>query len=85
MLRHLGRNARRVRATELEADRLSVRLLDAAGYDLDAIIPFWRRLSGRLDSRLAVISAHPGLRARERNIEEAIAAVRGAPPSVPAR
>lgn len=85
LLRHIGRNARRVRATELEADRLSVRLLAAAGYDLDAIIPFWRRLSGRLDSRLMVISAAPGLRARERNIEAAIAEVRGSAPPAPER
>jgi Zn-dependent protease with chaperone function len=79
-LRHLGRNARLVRATEVEADRLSVRLLHGAGYDLDAVLPFWRRLLGRLDSRLMVVSAHPGMRARERYIGEEIAAIRGTPP-----
>ena len=84
-LRHLGRNARLVRATEVEADRLSVRLLHGAGYDLDAILPFWRRLLGRLDSRLMVISAHPSLAARERYLAEEIAAVRGASPAAPAR
>ena len=78
--RHLGRNARLVRATEIEADRLSVRLLAAAGFDLDAIIPFWRRLESRLDSRLMVISANPSLGARERNFNEAIAEVRAAAP-----
>ncbi|HEX8191395.1 MAG TPA: M48 family metallopeptidase [Allosphingosinicella sp.] len=80
-LRHLGRNARLVRATEVEADRLSVRLLHGAGYDLDAILPFWRRLLGRLDSRLMVVSAHPGLAARERYLAEEIAAVRAAAPA----
>ena len=83
-LRHIGRNARLVRATEIEADRLSVRLLAAAGYDLDAILPFWRRVHGRLDSRLAIISAHPGRRAQERYINEVLAEVRRSPPPVPA-
>jgi len=82
LMRHVGRNARLVRATEEEADRLSVRLLAAAGYDLDAIIPFWRRLYGRTDSIFQVISAHPSLRARERIIGEVIAELRGvAPPA----
>ena len=83
MMRHIGRNARLVRATEIEADRLSVRLLASAGYDLDAIMPFWRRLHARPDSALQIISAHPSLRARERYIGETIAEVRGAP--LPAR
>jgi hypothetical protein len=81
--RHIGRNARLVRATEEEADRLSVRLLAAAGYDLDAIIPFWRRLYGRTDAIFQIISAHPGLRTRERIIGEVLAELRGAAP--PAR
>jgi hypothetical protein len=79
-LRHLGRNARLVRATEVEADKLSVRLLHGAGYDLDAVLPFWRRLLGRLDSRLMVVSAHPGLAARERYLSEEIAVIRAAAP-----
>ena len=83
MMRHIGRNARLVRATEMEADRLSVRLLHAAGYDLDSILPFWQRVHGRLDSRLAVISAHPGRRAQEQNINAVIAEIRGAPPPAP--
>lgn len=80
--RHIGRNARLVRATEEEADRLSVRLLAAAGYDLDAIIPFWRRLYARPDAILQIISAHPSLRARERIIGEVLAEIAGgaAPP-----
>jgi hypothetical protein len=81
VMRNIGRNARLVRATEIEADRLSVRLLAAAGFDLDAIIPFWRRLESRPDSLLMIISANPGLRARERNINEVLAEVRAAPPA----
>lgn len=81
MMRHIGRNARLVRATEVEADRLSVRLLASAGYDLDAIMPFWRRLHGRADSMLTLISAHPSLRSRETYINAAIAEVRAAAPA----
>jgi hypothetical protein len=83
MMRHVGRNARLVRATEEEADRLSVRLLAAAGYDLEAIIPFWRRVYARPDSILQIVSAHPSRRARERIIGEAIAQLRAVQP--PAR
>jgi hypothetical protein len=71
-MRHIGRNAALVRATEEEADRLSVRLLAAAGYDLGAIIPFWRRVYARPDSILQVISAHPSRRARERIIGDVL-------------
>ncbi|MEA3041663.1 MAG: hypothetical protein QOC65_1152 [Sphingomonadales bacterium] len=81
IMRNIGRNARLVRATEVEADRLSVRLLAAASYDLDAIIPFWRRLYGRPDAILQIISAHPGLRARERIISEVLAEIRGSRPA----
>lgn len=77
IMRQIGRNARLVRATEEEADRLSVRLLAAAGYDLDAIIPFWRRLYARPDAMLQIISAHPSRRARERIIGEVLAELRG--------
>lgn len=77
IMRQIGRNARLVRATEEEADRLSVRLLAAAGYDLGAIIPFWRRLYARPDAILQIISAHPSLRARERIIGEVLAELGG--------
>ena len=41
LLGQVGRSARLVRQTEEEADRLSVYLLDRAGYDPHAIIAFW--------------------------------------------
>lgn len=85
MMRHLGRNARLVRATEIEADRLSVRLLAVAGYDLGAILPFWRRVHSRGDSILYLVSAHPSLAARRRVIEAEIAAIRGAAPAAASR
>ncbi|HEX8641146.1 MAG TPA: M48 family metallopeptidase [Allosphingosinicella sp.] len=44
---NFGRNARLIRETELEADRLSVYLLDRAGYDPEAAIRFWTRFRGQ--------------------------------------
>lgn len=43
ILGQFGRNARLIRQTEIEADRLSVYLMDRAGYDPHAIIGFWER------------------------------------------
>ena len=76
LFRHIGRNARLVRQTEVEADRLAVRLLAAAGYDPEIAIPFWRRLYARPEARLQVVSAHPGLRAREQIVRDVIAELR---------
>jgi uncharacterized small protein (DUF1192 family) len=42
-----GRNQRLIRLTEDEADRLSVYLLDRAGYPPDAAITFWTRMGAR--------------------------------------
>ncbi|MDQ8757213.1 M48 family metallopeptidase [Sphingosinicella sp. LHD-64] len=44
---NFGRNARLIRETEIEADRLSIYLLDRAGYDVDAAVRFWERFGRR--------------------------------------
>ena len=44
LLSFLGRNARLIRATELQADRLGVYLLARAGYDPDKATLFWDRV-----------------------------------------
>jgi membrane-associated protease RseP (regulator of RpoE activity) len=74
ILRGFGKNAGRVRVTEEEADRLSLRLLWAAGYDVSAAIPFWRRLYARYDPIPIpkFMRTHPSLGARERMIRQAI-------------
>ena len=59
-----------VRANEEAADRLGLRLAWAAGYNLAAAIPFWRRYWARIGPRL--FSAHPGHDARERIVAETI-------------
>ena len=73
LLRGVGKNAKRVWATEEEADRLSVRLLRAAGYDLGAVLPFWRRFYAKHDWAPQIFRTHPSLAARERIFTEAMA------------
>jgi predicted Zn-dependent protease len=68
---------------EEEADRLGLRLMAAAGYDLEAAIPFWRRYLGKYDWYPQLFRSHPSLAARENIVREEIAAIargRGAPP-----
>ncbi|MFN3946371.1 MAG: M48 family metalloprotease [Allosphingosinicella sp.] len=71
LLRGFGRNGARVRATELEADRLSASLLWAAGYDLDAAPRLWRRYHASFGGGDPLFRTHPGLGTRERLWEEA--------------
>lgn len=80
-LGNFGKNAKRVRATEEEADRLGLKLVWSAGYDLSAAIPFWRRLYGRFDPipTPKLFSRHPSLAARERIVEEVTAELATAP------
>jgi Zn-dependent protease with chaperone function len=78
-LRGFGKNASRIRATEEEADRLGIKLAWAAGYDVSAAIPFWRRFYAKYDSP-QLFRTHPGLRARERLIAETISEL---PPGSP--
>jgi hypothetical protein len=74
-LGHFGGNAKRVRATEEEADRLALKLLWSAGYAPAAAIPFWRRLYRTFDPipTPKFFSRHPSLAARERIVEETLA------------
>lgn len=78
LLRRFGKNAGRIRATEEEADRLGVRLVAAAGYDVSAILPFWRRFYARFDSP-QLFRTHPGLRAREQLISKVLAEIASDP------
>jgi Zn-dependent protease with chaperone function len=74
ILRNFGGNAAKVRATEEEADRLGVKLLWAAGYNVNAAIPFWRRLYAKYDPIPIpkLLRTHPSFGARERMINEVI-------------
>jgi hypothetical protein len=74
ILRNFGSNAAKVRATEEEADRLGIKLLWAAGYNVNAAIPFWRRLYAKYDPIPIpkLMRTHPSFGARERMINEVI-------------
>jgi hypothetical protein len=63
LLGNFGRNARLIRDTEDEADRLSIYLMDRAGYDPQAAVRFWTRFGRR---GLSFLSAptHSGWRRR---------------------
>jgi hypothetical protein len=61
---------------EETADRFGLRLMAAAGYDVDAAIPFWRRYLRKYDWFPQIFRSHPSLGARERIAAEEIAAIR---------
>ena len=74
---NFGRNARLIRETEAEADRLSVYLLDRAGYDPDAAVRFWSRF-GRQGLNFLGSPTHPNWRQRIASFQVEIQAVREA-------
>jgi hypothetical protein len=80
ILRGLGKGASQIRATEEEADRLGLKLAWAAGYDITAAIPFWRRFYAAQGIQLRLFRTHPGLRARQRFVEETVAELKRQPP-----
>jgi peptidase M48-like protein len=77
VLRNFGRNARRIRDTEVEADRLSVYLMERAGYDPAAAVRFWSRF-GRRGLNFLGSPTHPNWRNRIALFEAEIAAIAGA-------
>lgn len=80
VMRNFGRNAREIRATEEEADRLSVWLLARAGYDPQAAVRFWTWF-GRRGLNIFGSPTHGGWRGRVARLEVEIAAMRAAGPN----
>ena len=76
-LGNFGRNARLIRETEAEADRLSVYLLERAGYDPGAAIRFWTRF-GRRGLSFLGSPTHPNWRARIASFQAEIERIRAA-------
>src|SRR4051812_15722797 len=74
---NFGRNAQRIRETEIEADRFSVYLLDRAGYDPEAAVRFWTRF-GQRGLNFLGSPTHPNWRSRIASFETEIAAIRRA-------
>lgn len=61
---------------EYEADWLSVWLLARAGYDVDAVVPFWTRLGKRTDYGIFSDGSHPGWKRRTAWFAKAVATVK---------
>jgi hypothetical protein len=74
---NFGRNATRIRETEVEADRLSVYLMERAGYDPEAAARLWSRF-GRRGLNFLGSPTHPNWRRRIALFEAEIAAIRSA-------
>ena len=77
LLANFGNNARRIRETEVEADRLSVYLMARAGYDPEAAVRFWTRF-GRRGLNFLGSPTHPNWRLRVRSFETEIARINAA-------
>jgi hypothetical protein len=77
VLSNFGGNARRIRETEVEADRFSIYLLERAGYDPEAAVRFWSRF-GRRGLNFLGSATHPNWRLRIAAFEAEIAAIRRA-------
>lgn len=77
LLANFGNNARRIRETEVEADRLSVYLMERAGYDPAAAARFWSRF-GRRGLNFLGSPTHPNWRLRVQSLEAEIAKIRAA-------
>ncbi len=74
---NFGRNARLIRETEAEADRLGVYLLERAGYDPEAAVRFFSRF-GRSGLNFLGSATHPNWGRRIASMREEIAAIRRA-------
>lgn len=64
LLPGFGKSGRVMRATETEADRLSMYLLALAGYSLDDALEFWERFGRAHDYGVLSDRTHPGWRDR---------------------
>lgn len=67
-----GKSARRIKATEIEADRLSVWLMANAGYDPKAAIRFWTRYGKEYGKGIFSASTHYRWKKRVKLFEEEI-------------
>ena len=71
----LGRSAGLIRATEAEADRLSLYLMANAGYDPQVAVTFWDRLSARASLGFLSAPTHPGRKRRVAQLREELTAL----------
>jgi hypothetical protein len=75
LLSAFGRNAKLIRATEDEADRLSVHLLANAGYDPQLAVLFWQTEGKRIDGGIFRSPTHGSPADRARMMQTEITAM----------
>lgn len=78
LFRAFGKNPGRIRATESEADRLALRLMHAAGYDIAVAPGFWDRFGRETDAGIFSDRTHASRKERVAAAEAEIAAIRAA-------
>lgn len=61
------------KTAEYQADRLGVWLMARAGYDVDAVVPFWTRLEKRTSAGILADGSHPSLKKRLAAVAVAVA------------
>jgi membrane-associated protease RseP (regulator of RpoE activity) len=72
LLRGFGRNARLIKRTESEADRLSVTLMANAGYDPQAAVRYWQNYGPQLNDHGGFGSTHLAWQARVKLMTAAV-------------
>ncbi len=75
-----GKSAKRIKETEIEADRLSIWLLVNAGYDPTAAIRFWTRYGKEHGKGIFSASTHYRWKKRVKLFEEEITKIKKAAP-----
>lgn len=65
-----GRSARKIRETEVEADRLAIKLMIAAGYDPRAAARFWSRFGKKTGAGIFSDGTHLRTKARVELLEQ---------------
>jgi len=74
--RQFGRSARLTKATEVEADRLAVWLLEDAGYGADVASRFWTRYGQQRSKGIFSAATHPRWRERVASVTAEAALLR---------
>lgn len=73
VFKRFGTSGAKWRATEDEADRLSVWIIARGGYSLDAIVPFWTAWAKRRDQGPFGLGTHSGWKDRIARMAAAVA------------
>lgn len=72
ILRHIKLKTRS-KTAEYQADRLGVWLMARAGYDVEAVVPFWTRFEKRTNAGIFAAGTHPSPKKRIAAVAKAVA------------